>query len=91
MRIRQVRALKGGELLAESVLTEEKEVLISKGTVLKPEYLDLLSFLGIDTVCIEDPYKEFEQPHQFMKQEEFAVYVKRVQKILENFLSCAFI
>ena len=84
MRIRQVRALKGGELLAESVLTEEKEVLISKGTVLKPEYLDLLSFLGIDTVCIEDPYKEFEQPHQFMKQEEFAVYVKRVQKILEN-------
>ena len=84
MRIRQVRALKGGELLAESVLTEEKEVLISKGTVLKPEYLDLLSFLGIDTVCIEDPYQEFEQPHQFMKQEEFAVYVKRVQKILEN-------
>ena len=71
MRIRQVKALKGGELLAESVLTEEKEVLISKGTVLKPEYLDLLSFLGIDTVCIEDPYKEFEQPHQFMKQEEY--------------------
>ena len=84
MRIRQVRALKGGELLAESVLTEEKEVLISKGTVLKPEYLDLLSFLGIDTVCIEDPYQEFEQAHQFMRQEEFAVYVKRVQKILEN-------
>lgn len=84
MRIRQVRALKGGELLAESVLTEEKEVLISKGTVLKPEYLDLLSFLGVDTVCIEDPYAEFEQPHQFMKQEEFSVYVKRVQKILEN-------
>lgn len=84
MRIRQVKALKGGELLAESVLTEEKEVLISKGTVLKPEYLDLLSFLGVDTVCIEDPYAEFEQPHQFMKPEKFFVYVNRVQKILEN-------
>ena len=84
MRIRQVRALKGGELLAESVLTEEKEVLISKGTVLKPEYLDLLSFLGVDTVCIEDPYAEFEEPHQFMDKEVILNYVNRVQKILEN-------
>lgn len=84
MRIRQVKSLKGGELLAESVMTEEKEVLISKGTVLKPEYLDLLSFLGIDTVCIEDPYAEFEQPHQFLKKEMFVSYVNRVQKILEN-------
>lgn len=84
MRIRQVRALKGGELLAESVLTEEKEVLISKGTVLKPEYLDLLSFLGVDTVCIEDPYAEFEDPHQFMKKDVFTDYVNRIQKILEN-------
>lgn len=84
MRIRQVRSLKGGELLAESVMTEEKEVLITKGTVLKPEYLDLLSFLGIDTVYVEDPYAEFEQPHQFMKDEMFLHYVNRVQKILEN-------
>jgi hypothetical protein len=84
MRIKEVRTLKGGELLAESVLTEEKEVLISKGTVLKPEYIDLLSFLGVDTVCIEDPYAEFEEPHQFMKPEVFTSYVNRVQKILEN-------
>lgn len=84
MRIRQVKALKGGELLAESVLTEEKEVLISKGTVLKPEYLDLLSFLGVEMVCIEDPYIQFEQPQKFMKEEKVADYVNRVQKILEN-------
>lgn len=84
MRIRQVKSLKGGELLAEAVVTEEKEVLISKGTVLKPEYLDLLSFLGIETVCIEDPYAEYEQPHQFIKKEVFLSYVNRVQKILEN-------
>lgn len=84
MRIRQIKALRGGELLAESVMTEEKGVLISKGTVLKPEYLDLLSFLGIDTVCIEDPYAEYEKPHQFMQNDVFLSYVKRVQKILEN-------
>lgn len=84
MRIRQVKSLKGGELLAESVMTEEKEILIPKGTNLKPEYLDLLSFLGIDAVCIEDPYIEIEQPHQFMTKEAFLSYVNRVQKILEN-------
>ena len=84
MRIRQVRTLKGGEVLAESVLTEEKDILISKGTILKPEYLDLLSFLGYDTVCIEDPYEEFEQPHLFMSKDVFLSYVNRVQKILEN-------
>ena len=50
MRIRRVNTLVGGETLAEPVITEEKETLISKGTVLKPEYLDLLSFLGIDTI-----------------------------------------
>lgn len=84
MRIRQVKSLKGGELLAEAVMTEEKEVLIPKGTILKPEYLDLLSFLGIDTVCIEDPYIEFEQPHQFINIEKFLYYVNWVKKILEN-------
>lgn len=84
MRIRQVKSLKGGELLAETVMTEEKEILIPKGTILKPEYLDLLSFLGIDTVSIEDPYIEIEQPHQFMTKEMFKSYVNRVQKILEN-------
>lgn len=84
MRIRQLRTLKGGEVLAESVLTGEKEILISKGTVLKPEYLDLLSFLGYDTVCIEDPYEKYEQPHSFLEKKVISNYVNRVQKILEN-------
>jgi len=84
MKIREVKTLKGGEILSESVLTEEKEVLISKGTVLKPEYLDLLLFLGVDTVSIEDPYKEFEKPHSFIEGELFEQYVSRVKRILEN-------
>lgn len=84
MRIRQVKSLKGGELLAESVMTDEKDILIPKGTVLKPEYLDLLFFLGINTVSIEDPYIEFEQSHQFMSKEKKEYYVNQVKKILEN-------
>ena len=84
MRIKLVKSLRGGETLAEAVITEEKEVLISKGTVLKPEYLDLISFLGISTVCIEDPYVSYEIPHRGYTEERKKDYICRVQKILEN-------
>ena len=59
MIIRQVKSLVGGETLAEPVITKEKEILISGGTVLKPEYLDLISFLGIDTGESYIPWKKF--------------------------------
>lgn len=84
MRIRLVQSLKGGEKLAEPVITGENETLISKGTILKPEYLDLLSFLGIDTVCVEDPYEEYETPHLIISKEKKDAYVADVQKILEK-------
>ena len=57
MRIQLVRTLQGGEKLAGPVITKENEILISEGTTLKTEYLDLISFLGIETLCIEDPYE----------------------------------
>uniref|UniRef100_UPI003FEEB9AE HD-GYP domain-containing protein n=1 Tax=Roseburia sp. TaxID=2049040 RepID=UPI003FEEB9AE len=84
MRIRLIKSLKGGETLAEPVITKEKEVLISKGTVLKPEYLDLMSFLGIDTVCIEDPYESYEEVHQILDREKINNYISKTQAILES-------
>lgn len=84
MKILQVKTLKGGERLAEPVITMEQETLISKGTILKPEYLDLISFLGIDTVCIEDPYESYETPHHIMSRERTEAYTRRIRKILEN-------
>ena len=67
MRIQLVRTLQGGEKLAGPVITKENEILISEGTTLKTEYLDLISFLGIETVCIEDPYEEDETPHDIIR------------------------
>lgn len=84
MKIRLVKSLKGGEKLAEPVITEEQETLISKGTILKPEYLDLISFLGIDTVCIEDPFGAYEDPHDVISADKKNKYIEKVQKILEN-------
>ncbi len=82
MRVRLVSTLKGGEKLAEPVITEEKETLISKGTILKPEYLDLISFLGIDTVCIVDPYESEEKPHYIVDRGKKEEYINEVRKIL---------
>lgn len=84
MRIRRVNTLVGGETLAEPVITEEKETLISKGTVLKPEYLDLLSFLGIDTICIVDPYEAYELPNHIYSGEKQNKYIEKVRKLLES-------
>lgn len=84
MRIRLVKTLQGGERLAGPVITEEKEILISRGTVLKTEYLDLISFLGIETVCIEDPYEAEEKPQRIICKSSYEGYIDKVQKILEN-------
>ncbi len=84
MRIRLVNTLKGGEILAEPVITEEKETLIPQNTMLKSEYLDLLLFLGIETVWIKDPFASEENPHRIISKEKKESYIKRVKKILEN-------
>lgn len=84
MKIRQVKSLTGGEKLAESVFTDKNEILISKGTILKPEYLDLLSFLGIDSVSIEDVYREYEIPHHIFSKQKKSDYIQKVQKVLEG-------
>ena len=63
MRIRSVKELKGGEILSEPVVTEEKEVLIPGGTTIREDYIPLIQSLGIETLMIEDPYVHYENPH----------------------------
>lgn len=84
MRIQLVRTLQGGEKLAGPVITKENEILISEGTTLKTEYLDLISFLGIETVCIEDPYEEDETPHDIISNEKREEYIEKIKSILES-------
>ena len=84
MRIQLVRTLQGGEKLAGPVITKENEILISEGTTLKTEYLDLISFLGIETVSIEDPYEEDETPHDIISNEKREEYIEKIKSILEK-------
>ena len=84
MRIRATSILKGGEVLAEPVLTKEKEILIPRGTELKEEYIPLILSLGIDDLMIEDPYKNREKPTSIINEEKLNIYVDKVQKIIEG-------
>ncbi len=84
MRMRAVKNLIGGEILAEPIMTEEKNILIPKGTAIKIDYLPLIESLGIDSLMIEDPYEDYEKPHYIIDKTKFESYVVKVRKILGN-------
>ena len=52
MRMKDVDRLRGGEILAEPVLTKQNDILIPKGTELKEEYVFLIQSIGLRTVRI---------------------------------------
>lgn len=84
MRIKALNIINGGEILAEPILTDKKEILIPKGTELKADYVPLIRSLGIESLCIEDPYETFEMPHPIIDHSLMEVLVVRVRKIMEK-------
>lgn len=84
MRIKSVNALRGGEILAEPILTEKKEILIPKGTPLREEYIPLIDSLGISTLMVEDPYEHLERPNSIISRDLLESIVERVQKLMER-------
>lgn len=84
MKIRPLNGLRGGEVLAEPILTKENEILIPKGTILKKDYVPLMQSLGMDALAIEDPFETYEKPNFFLPRERVENYIERVKKILES-------
>lgn len=84
MRIRSVKELKGGEILSEPVVTEEKEVLIPEGTTIREDYIPLIQSMGIETLMIEDPYVHYENPHLILHPDQYCGYVEKIRKLLEG-------
>lgn len=58
MRRILIESIKGNELLAKDILNESGMVIISKGTVMKQEYISKLISLGIYDIYVEDKYSE---------------------------------
>ncbi len=84
MKIKSIDVLKGGEILAEPLVSDKKDTIIPRGTVLKIEYVPLLLSMGVSTVMVEDPYEEYETPHLIMDNERFEGYVYRIKRIMEG-------
>jgi putative nucleotidyltransferase with HDIG domain len=84
MRIKPIGALRGNEILAESIMTPEKMIMIPKGTLLKEDYIPLIQSLGIENVMIEDPYENYEEPAIFINRGKLDKITNHVQKVMEN-------
>lgn len=84
MRIRAVSKLIGGEILAEAIMTREKEILIPKGTELRSEYIPLIQSLEIESLMLEDPYEDYEKPHFIIQENSIKKYTESVRKLMEG-------
>lgn len=80
----KVDDLQGGELLASPVLTEDCQVLIGKGTIIKELYIDKLLECGIKEVEIEDDPAIFVEPKIILQKEVKNDCLEKVKDILER-------
>lgn len=82
MKVRQIDDLTGGEVLARAVMTLEYNVLLSEGTVLRKEYIEKLSELGIREVYIKDEITTEEVV--LLKNEVEKSFKDKVRTIIEK-------
>ena len=76
--------LKGSEILAEPLMTEKKEVIVPKGTVLRREYISLIHSLGIKDLRVEDPYEQLEKPNFFLSPVCLQSIISQVKRLMER-------
>lgn len=80
---KKLKDLKGGEILEKEVITEDFKVLLSKGTVLKKDYIDKLEELKIGEVYVRD--KEIPEEELGILKENIEDNIKtHVKEILEH-------
>jgi putative nucleotidyltransferase with HDIG domain len=84
MRIISIDSIEGGEVLAESVMNEQKNVLIPAGTVLKADYGPLIKSIGIFSLKIEDSYDRYQDPHPIISSARLSMLIDWVKKMMEQ-------
>lgn len=58
LKLTDVDKLKENSIIAEPVMTDDFQILLNKGTVLKSDYIDKLKELGVREVYIEDDFSK---------------------------------
>lgn len=77
--------MKGGEILAEPVMTSSYRILLAEGTVLQKEYIEKIKELGITELCIqEEEIKEAASPVQISREEAQKKIKRQVKNVLER-------
>lgn len=84
MKLIKVNELKGGEILAKPIITTDYKILLSEETVLRAEYLDKLTELGISEVYIKDKDYVHVQEVVLLKSEVEESFKKKVKEVLEK-------
>lgn len=86
MKIVKVDDLKGGEILAKPILTNEYRILLSEEVVLRPEYINKIKELGITDVYIKDEDQNQVRTEEvvLLKTELEESFKRKVKNVLEK-------
>lgn len=71
MKLTDVDCLKEKDIIADSVMTDDFQILLNKGTILKTKYINILKELGIKEVYIEEYSDKIEKISEEMPVLEF--------------------
>ncbi len=82
MKIRKISDLIGGEILARTVMTSDYEILLSKGIVLRKEYIEKLGELDIKEVFVEEEIGTEEV--EIVKDETGIDFKNKIKRIIEK-------
>lgn len=83
MKIYSVDKLEGKEILGRPVLSSDYKILLSEGTVLKPEYIQKLQTFNIKEVYIKEEIPKAESI-AILKDEMEELFTRKVKDILEK-------
>lgn len=85
MKLVQIEDLKGGEILARQVLTNDYQVLLGTGTIIKKDYIDKLKELEIYSLYIEDENdKKNSTNSKILKEGVQSDCLEKVKNVLEK-------
>lgn len=83
MRLCKVDELNGTEILAKDAMTLEYKILLSAGTILKPEYIEKLKELNVREVYIKEKVPDTKEV-VILKEEVEESFKSKVKNILEK-------
>lgn len=84
MTLTNINDLEDGDILEQDIMTNEFQVLLGKGTVLKKEYIEKLKELGVTQIAIRERLKIPTQEIVILRQDIKQNFRKKVRHVIEK-------